>query len=61
MVLGYRAQFDHAYSTVGAATVKGSGYLVEPYWVARFDDVAVDARLLAGKTENNPSTRMGRC
>lgn len=55
MAFGIMAQFDHAQSSAGAASVEGTGYLIGPYWVARFDDLLVDARLLVGQTENRIS------
>jgi hypothetical protein len=54
-LLGVMVQFDHAASTEGLAEIEGSGWLIGPYYVARYGGVVVDARVLWGRTENEIS------
>ncbi len=54
-LLGVMLQLDHAASTEGVAEIEGTGWLVGPYYVARYGAVDVDARLLWGRTENEIS------
>lgn len=54
-LLGVMLQLDHAASSEGVARIEGTGWLVGPYYVARYGGVDVDARLLWGRTENEIS------
>ncbi|MBF9042027.1 hypothetical protein HKCCE4037_01705 [Rhodobacterales bacterium HKCCE4037] len=51
-LLGVMVQFDHAASTEGVAEIEGTGWLIGPYYVARYGGVVVDARVLWGQTDN---------
>ncbi|MCF2872018.1 Ig-like domain-containing protein [Octadecabacter sp. G9-8] len=52
-LLGLMVQFDHAVSNEGLSEIEGTGWLVGPYYVARYNDVDLDARLLWGRTHND--------
>lgn len=54
-LLGVMVQLDHAASTEEVAEIEGTGWLVGPYYVARYGNVVVDARLLWGRTDNEIS------
>ncbi|MFQ6550655.1 beta strand repeat-containing protein [Aestuariibius sp. 2305UL40-4] len=54
-LLGMMLQLDHAVSNEGLAEVEGTGWLVGPYFVARYGGIDVDARLLWGRTSNEIS------
>nr|WP_255598712.1 Ig-like domain-containing protein [Hasllibacter sp. MH4015] len=54
-LLGVMLQLDHAASGEGLAEIEGTGWLIGPYYVARYGDVDLDARLLWGRTENEIS------
>ena len=54
-LLGVMLQLDHAASTEGVAEISGTGWLIGPYYVGRFEGIDVDARLLWGRTDNRIS------
>lgn len=54
-LLGAMLQLDHAVSVEGFAEIEGVGWLIGPYYVARYGDVDLDARLLWGRTQNDIS------
>lgn len=53
-LVGAMLQFDDISQTQGAATIKGQGWLIGPYWAASHPTYPLffDARLLWGKTRN---------
>lgn len=54
-LLGVMLQLDHAASSEGVSETEGTGWLIGPYYVARYGNVDVDARLLWGRTDNEIS------
>lgn len=57
LIVGGMVQFDHARSDDGSAEIKGRGWLVGPYMVARLADQPLyfEASLLAGNSSNEIS------
>ncbi len=54
-LLGVMVQLDRATSSEGVSGIEGTGWLIGPYYVARYGGVDLDARLLWGRTENEIS------